>query len=35
VQTFRVDVPQALVLKEEEATRVEQAIAEKVAVIPG
>ena len=35
LQTFRVVVPQALVPKEEEAARVEQAIAEKLAAIPG
>jgi predicted permease len=35
VQTFRVDVPQTLVPKEEEAARMEQAIADKVAAIPG
>jgi predicted permease len=35
VQTFRVVVPQTLVPDEEEAIRMEQAIAEKVAAIPG
>ncbi len=35
VQTFRVVVPQMLVPKDEEATRIEQAIAENVAAIPG
>jgi len=35
VQTFRVVVPQTLVPKDEEATRMEQAIANKVASIPG
>lgn len=35
VQTFRVYVPRELVPAEEEATRLEQAIAEKVAAIPG
>jgi predicted permease len=35
VQTFRVVVPQTLVPNEEEATRMEQAIAEKLAAIPG
>jgi predicted permease len=34
-QTFRVVVPQTLVRDDEEATRIEQAIAEKVAAIPG
>jgi predicted permease len=35
VQTFRVAVPQTLVPDEEATTRMEQAIAEKVAAIPG
>ena len=35
VQTFRIVVPQTLVPKEEEVTRMEQAIADKVASIPG
>jgi predicted permease len=35
VQTFRVVVPQTLVPKDEETTRMEQAIADKVAAIPG
>ena len=35
LQTFQVVVPQALVPKEEVATRMEQAIADKVAAIPG
>ncbi len=35
VQTFRVVVPQQLVSNEEAATRLEQAIAEKVAALPG
>jgi predicted permease len=35
VQTFRVVVPPTLVPKDEDATRMEQAIADKVASIPG
>jgi predicted permease len=35
VQTFRVVVPQTLVPKDEDATRMEQAIADEVASIPG
>ena len=35
LQTFRVMVPKELVPQEEEATRAEQAIAEKVAALPG
>jgi predicted permease len=35
LQTFRIAVPRQLVPKEEEAARVEQAIAEKVAGLPG
>ncbi len=35
LQTFRIVIPQELVPKEEEATRMEQAIAEKVAALPG
>ncbi|WP_321469919.1 ABC transporter permease [uncultured Paludibaculum sp.] len=35
LQTFRIFVPRELAPKEEEATRMEQTIAEKVAAIPG
>ena len=35
LQTFRLVVPQALIPKEEEAARIEQAIAEKLGAIPG
>ncbi|HEX3747414.1 MAG TPA: ABC transporter permease [Bryobacteraceae bacterium] len=35
VQTFRVVVPQTLVRNDEDATRMEQSIADKVAAIPG
>jgi len=35
LQTFRVVVPQALVPKDEEVTRMEQAIANQMAAIPG
>ncbi|HEY1946766.1 MAG TPA: ABC transporter permease [Bryobacteraceae bacterium] len=35
LQTFRVVIPQELVPKEEEATRMQQVIAEKVAALPG
>jgi predicted permease len=35
VQTFRVMVPPTLVPKDEDVTRIEQAIADKVAAIPG
>ncbi|MGC4054315.1 MAG: ABC transporter permease [Paludibaculum sp.] len=35
VQTFRVFVPRELVRKDEEATRLQQAIAEQLAAIPG
>ena len=35
LQTFRTAIPQELVPKEEEATRTEHAIAEKVAALPG
>jgi predicted permease len=35
LQTFRVVIPQELVPKDEEAARMEQAIAEKVAALPG
>jgi predicted permease len=35
VQTFRVVVPQTLVPKEEDATRIEQAVADQVGAIPG
>ncbi|HLJ45270.1 MAG TPA: ABC transporter permease [Bryobacteraceae bacterium] len=35
VQTFRVVLPQTLIPKDEQVTRTEQAIAEKLAAIPG
>jgi len=35
VQTFRVVLPQTLIPKDEDATRTEQSIADKVAAIPG
>jgi predicted permease len=35
VQTFRVVVPQTLIPKDEDATRTEQSIADKLAAIPG
>ena len=35
LQTFRVVIPQTLVPKDEEAVRMEQAIADKIATVPG
>src|SRR5262249_60187529 len=35
LQTFRVTIPQALAEKEEQAARMESAIADKIAAIPG